>query len=39
MSDIGPWGSRDGRQTSAPVAQPRETIASSTPGAPVIDKG
>jgi Zn-dependent protease len=39
MSDIGPWGSRDGRQPPAPVAPPRETISSSTPGAPVIDKG
>lgn len=39
MSDIGPWGSRDGRQSPTPVTPPRETIASSTPGAPAIDKG
>ncbi|MEQ7153784.1 metalloprotease [Brevundimonas aurifodinae] len=40
MSDIGPWGSRDGRPAPTPViAEPTATITSSTPGAPVVDKG
>ena len=39
MSDIGPWGSRDGRSAPTPVAEPTATIATSTPGAPVVDKG
>ncbi|MCA3700172.1 MAG: peptidase M50 [Brevundimonas sp.] len=39
MSETGPWGSRDGRQPTVPVAAPGDTIASPTPGAPAIDKG
>jgi Zn-dependent protease len=39
LSDLGPWGSRDGRQAPAPVVTRTETLTTSTPGAPVVDKG
>jgi Zn-dependent protease len=39
LSDLGPWGSRDGRPAPAPVVTRTETLTTSTPGAPVVDKG
>jgi len=38
MSDIGPWGSRDGRVTPS-VAAAQTSVPASSPGAPPIDKG
>jgi len=38
MSDIGPWGSRDGR-VAKPAVGIETAIPASSPGAPPIDKG
>ncbi|MBX9614601.1 MAG: peptidase M50 [Caulobacteraceae bacterium] len=38
MSDIGPWGSRDGR-VATPSVSIETAIPASSPGAPPIDKG